>query len=90
MLIQENCNKFLIIHLTNSRDVFRLVLSGLNILGEQLQLLTCAEMLRSDAGVPAARVKSLESQVVTRSAWLGSGRGDRTRLEQFDEVVRLS
>lgn len=58
-----------------------MVLCGLITLAEQRPLLSCVEMLLSEAGELAAHVQSLESQVVVHSADLSWPRGHLTSSE---------
>lgn len=88
MIIQEKFDEFPIDRPSNSRDVFRLQLRSLATLDEQRQPLCYADRLHADACESAARVQSLEYQVMAHPAELASACGDMTRLKEPVEAAQ--
>lgn len=65
-----------------------MALSGLNILAEQRQLLSCIDGLLSEAQESAGRAQSLKRQVPVHYADLCSVRGDMTFLKDSITVLQ--
>lgn len=86
-LNQEKFNEGSIDRSSNSLALFRLVLRSLTIVGEQCELHSCVDSLRTDACESAACVQSPNRQVAVHPVKLNLAPTDMTRLKTSVEVA---